>query len=685
MKPPRAEKRPHDILQHGRRRSDPYAWLRAENWREAMRDPSVLPEDIRRHLEAENAHARAALARLSPLQQRLAEEMRGRIKEDDATAPAPDGPFSYYSRFVAGGEHPLFCRRDTHGEETVLLDANRLAEGHPYCRVGACAHSPDHRLVAYTLDRTGSEDYQLRFRDAASGEDLAERVERTAGDLVWANDSRTVFYTERDDNARPRRVWRRRLGGRPELVYEEPDPGFFLHVAKTESRRFIVIDAHDHTTSEIRLIDADRPESPPALVAARRPGVEYSVGDQGERLLLLANDREAEDFRIAAAPLADTDPERWEDLVAHRPGRLILQMLLFRDWIVRLEREDGLPRIVARRRETGEEHAVAFEEEAYALGLLPGYEYATDRLRFSYSSPTTPAHVFDYDMAERSRSLLRKQEVPSGHDPADYRTRRLFATAPDGEAVPVTLLHRADLDFSEPPPCLLYGYGAYGMSIPAGFATPRLSLVDRGFVHAIAHVRGGTDRGYRWYRTGKLADKTNSFDDFIAVGRHLLAEGLAGGLVAHGGSAGGLLVGAAINRAPELFRAVLAEVPFVDVLNTMSDPDLPLTPPEWPEWGNPVEDEEAFRRIAAYSPYDTIAAGRYPDIFATAGVSDPRVTYWEPAKWIAALRERAEGDPLLLLRTNMTAGHGGASGRFERLDELAELYAFALDRFGVAA
>ena len=681
--PPRAERRPRSITQHGQERIDPYAWLRADNWQEAMRDPSVLPEDIRRHLEAENEYTETVMEPLRSLQERLAHEMRARIKEDDTTAPAPDGPFSYYTRFVTGGEHPLFCRRDGEGEETVLLDGNLFAEGRPYCRIAACRHSPDHKLIAYTVDLSGSEDFTLAFRDAGSGADLADRVERTAGDVVWANDGRTVFYTSRDDNARPRWVYRRSLGGEPELVYEEPDPGFFLNVGKTGSGRFILLDSHDHTSGEIRLVDADRPGDPPRLVAARRADVEYSLGDRGDRLLILTNDCGAEDFRIAAAPLDAPEPDAWEDLVPHRPGCLILQLLLFRDWIVRLEREDGLPRIVVRAAASGEEHAIAFDEEAYSLSILPGFEYATDLLRFAYSSPTTPTHVYDYDMAARTRRLLRKQEVPSGHDPEDYRTRRLTATAPDGEDVPVTLLHRADLEFSPPPPCLLYGYGAYGISIPAGFSTSRLSLVDRGFVYAIAHIRGGTDRGYRWYRTGKLAGKTNSFDDFIAAGRYLAARGYAGGIVAHGGSAGGLLVGAAANRAPDLFRAVLAEVPFVDVLNTMSDAALPLTPPEWPEWGNPIEDEEAFRRIAAYSPYENVAATSYPDIFATAGVSDPRVTYWEPAKWIAALRETVEGEPLLLLRTNMVAGHGGASGRFETLNELAEIYAFALSRFGI--
>ena len=401
--PPRAERRPLRIAQHGQERIDPYAWLRAANWREAMRDPAVLPGDIRAHLEAENDYARAVMEPLRGLQERLWQEMRARIKEDDTTAPAPDGPFSYYTRFVAGGEHPLFCRRDSGGAETVLLDGNLLAEGRPYCRIAACAHSPDHRLIAYTVDLSGSEDYRLAFRDAGSGRDLEDSVERPAGAVVWANDSRTVFYTVRDDNARPRWVYRRSLGGAPALVYEEPDPGFFLDVGKTESGRFILLDSHDHASGEIRLVDAGRPQDPPRLAGARRPDVEYALGDHGDRLLILANDPGAEDFRIAAAPLDAPDPDAWEDLVPHRPGRLILQLLLFRDWIVRLEREDGLPRIVVRAADSGEEHAIAFDEEAYALGLLPGFEYATDMLRFSYASPTTPAHVYDYDMARRTQ------------------------------------------------------------------------------------------------------------------------------------------------------------------------------------------------------------------------------------------------------------------------------------------
>ena len=683
MRPPRAERRPKEVRQHGEVRRDPYAWLRADNWREAMRDPSLLPDDIRSHLEAENAYAEAVLAPLADLRTTLVAEMRGRIREDDSSVPEPDGRFSYYVRYEEGAEHPIHCRRDPEGTETVLVDGNRLAKGEDYCRIGQVTHSPDHMLIAYTIDLEGSECFTLAFRDPATGEDLPDRAERIGPRVAWANDSATVLYTVLDEDFRPRSVHRLTIGGSSEPVYEEGDAGFFVGVRKTESGRFIAIDAHDHTTSEVHLADADDLSGPLLAVAARRRDVEYSVAERDGRLLILTNADGAEDFRIAEARLEAPEPGNWHDIVPHRPGCLIVSLLAFRDWTVRLEREDGLPRIVVRAEPSGEEHEIAFDEEAYSLGVVPGFEFATDRLRFTYASPATPLRVYDYDMRRRTRVLMKEQQVPSGHNPADYRVRRLFAETHDGERVPITLLHRADRDPGRPSPCLLYGYGAYGISMPAGFSTQCLSLVDRGFIHATAHVRGGTEGGYRWYRTGRMEHKTNTFDDFIAAGRHLVREGFAeaGGIVAHGGSAGGMLMGAVANRAPSLFRAILAEVPFVDVLNTMSDTSLPLTPPEWPEWGNPIEDGEAYRRIAAYSPYDNVAVQRYPHVLATAGVSDPRVTYWEPAKWIAALREAALGDPMLLLVTNMSAGHGGAAGRFETLDERARLYAFAISLF----
>ncbi|MGF1628793.1 MAG: S9 family peptidase [Kiloniellaceae bacterium] len=694
--PPQAPRKPSRIALHGMTREDPYAWLRADNWREVMRDPAVLEAEIRSYLEAENAHTEAAMAPTEALQQQLFAEMKGRIKEDDSSVPSPDGPFAYYQRFETGGQHPVFCRRpvdlldqgpggDWSGREgeQVLLDGNREAEGESFFRVGACEHSPDHGLLAYAVDRNGSERYRINVKDLASGDLLPDTIEEAQGSLAWANDGRTLFYVTLDEEHRPSKVYRHRLGEDPAedaLVYEEPDPGFFVGLGKTESDRFIVILAHDHTTSEVRVIDAAAPESAPVLVAPRERGLEYEVSDHGGRFLILTNADGAIDFKIVEAPIAAPGRAQWRDLVPHKPGRLILSLEVFKDYLVRLEREAGLPRIVVTAWASGEEHAIAFDEEAYSLGLVPGYLYDTASLRFAYSSLTTPQQVYDYDMASRRRVLRKQQEVPSGHNPDDYVARRILARAHDGEKVPVSLVYRKTTPLDGSAPLLLYGYGSYGMAIPAAFSTNRFSLIDRGFVYAIAHIRGGTDKGYGWYLDGKLDKKTNTFRDFISAAEALIGQGFtrAGQIVGHGGSAGGLLMGAVANLRPDLFRGIIAEVPFVDVLTTMCDKDLPLTPPEWPEWGNPLESVEAYRTIAAYSPYDNVAAKDYPAILATAGLTDPRVTYWEPAKWVARLRATKTDDNLLLLKTVMTAGHGGASGRFDKLNEVALSYAFAL-------
>ncbi|MEM8743873.1 MAG: S9 family peptidase [Pseudomonadota bacterium] len=682
--PPVTQAHPMDDTRHGITRTDDYAWLRADNWQEVMRDPAVLDRDIRSVLEAENAYTGAILADTDALQDTLFAEMKGRIKEDDSSVPAPDGPFAYYTRFVTGGQHPLFCRRLREGDEDrVLIDANKLAEPHSYFRIGGVSHSPDHRLIAYSSDTNGSEYYALRVLDIETGDEVGLPIPDTAGGAVWANDSKTLFYSRLDENHRPRQIFRHVLGTKPEddvLVYEEDDPGFFVGVGMTQSRAFIVIDAHDHQTSEIRIIDAHAPDSEPRLVSARDVGHEYSVEHQGDRLVILTNANGAEDFKIVEAPVDAPERENWVEIEPHKTGRLILDVVPFKDHLVRLEREDGLPRIIVRQTSDSSEHAIAFEEDAYSLGLSSGYEYDTTTVRFTYSSMTTPAQVFDYDVQSRDRVLRKTQEVPSGHDPADYVTRRIMAPAHDGEEIPVSLLYRKETPIDGSAPLLLYGYGAYGISIPAGFNTNCLSLVDRGFVYAIAHIRGGKEKGYRWYRDGRGAAKTNTFKDFISAGEHLAREKFTsrGKIVAHGGSAGGMLMGAVANMAPDLFAGVIAEVPFVDVLNTMLDDTLPLTPPEWPEWGNPIEDKEAYDVIAAYSPYDNVTSQSYPNILALAGLTDPRVTYWEPAKWIAKLRAEKKNDPIILLKTNMDAGHGGASGRFDRLKEVAISYAFAL-------
>ncbi|MDD9992778.1 MAG: S9 family peptidase [Rhodospirillales bacterium] len=684
-KPPVAPQKPVTATLHGIARSDDYAWLKDPDWQCVMREPEALDPDIRAYLEAENAYTDAVLAPHKALRETLVSEMRGRMKEDDSSVPAPDGDWAYYRRYVEGGEHPLYCRapRADESAEVLLLDGNREAESQAYFRIGDCEHSHDHRRLAYTLDLNGSERYRLYVRDIASGDVIDGPIEDAYGDVIWAADGETVFYTVLDENHRPYRVRRHRVGSAAEadpVVYEESDPGFFVNLGESENRRFVMISAHDHTTSEVHLIESAAPEGAPRLIAARERGIEYDVALRGDSLYILTNADDAVDFKIMTAPLEAPERAAWRDWLPHEAGTYVRAQLLFAGHHVRLERVGGLPRIVITDLETGAAHTIAFEEEAYDLSLLPGYEFETETLRFVYSSMTTPQQTFDYDMRTRARTLRKTQEVPSGHDPADYVTRRLNAVSHDGAEVPVSLLHRRSTPLDGTAPLLLYGYGAYGHAIPAAFSTNRLSLVDRGFVYAIAHIRGGSDCGYGWYLDGKLAKKTNTFADFIVAAEHLIAERYTakGRIAAHGGSAGGMLMGAVANMRPDLFASIVAEVPFVDVLNTMCDEGLPLTPPEWPEWGNPIEHEDAYRTIAAYAPYENVTAGAYPAIFATAGLTDPRVTYWEPAKWVAKLRRLKTDDNPLLLHTNMEAGHGGASGRFRRLREVAMAYAFVL-------
>src|SRR5712691_245683 len=687
--PPRAERRPKTSTWHGVALVDDFAWLRAANWQEVMRDPGKLDPEIRAYLAAENAYADRALADTTALQAALFAEMKGRIKEDDSTVPAADGRYAYYFRYREGGQHPVICRQDRQGGgEQVLLDGDELAHGKAYFQLGATCHSPDHKLLAWSSDEAGAEFYTVRVRDLGSGSDLADIVPDVAGQLVWTADASAFYYVRLDRNHRPSRVFRHRLATPVEddvLIYEETAPGYFVSLSETQSGRFADISIHDHETSESWLVDLTDADAVPRLIAPREASVQYAAEHHPalfgqEALLMRTNAGGAEDFKIAWTPLASTERAHWRDLVPHRPGIYLLSFMVLADWLIRLEREDGLPRIVVRHLASSEEHTIAFAEEAYSLGIESGYEFATNLLRFSYSSMTTPAEIWDYDLAARSRTLRKRQEIPSGHDPSAYVTRRLFAPARDGETVPISLLHRKDLRRDGTAPCLLYGYGAYGLSIPAAFNANRLSLVDRGFVFAVAHVRGGTEKGWRWYREGKLKKKRNSFTDFVAAAEHLVGKRWTGPgrIVAQGGSAGGMLVGAVANVRPDVFGAVIAEVPFVDVLNTMLDDTLPLTPPEWPEWGNPIVDPDAFRTISSYSPYENVRAQAYPGMLVLAGLSDPRVTYWEPAKWVARLRTLKTDRNLLAFRTNMDAGHAGAAGRFDRLKEVALTYAFAI-------
>jgi oligopeptidase B len=681
--PPVAKKVPKTIEQLGRTRVDDYAWMKDDNWQKVLRDPSLIKADVKAHLTEENAYTKAMLASTEDLQAKMFAEMKGRIKEDDASVPAPDGAFEYYTRYDKGAQHPIHARKPREGgAETVLLDEEKESKGKAFYQVGAAGHSPDHKLYAYAVDEQGSEVYRVHVKDLASGAVLDSPVESSTGDFCFSPDSQWLFWTFRDDNGRPAKIYRRPAKGTAKddvLIYDEPDEGFFIGVGIAASDRFIVISCGNQETSEALIIPAATPTATPVVFNPREVGVRYEVEHWNDHFVIRTNADGAVDWKLVTCPETATDKANWKDWIAHKPGRLISGTTAFKSWFVRLEKVDALNRVTVTAID-GTEHAIAFDEAAYALSLEGGYEYDTDTLRFVYNSMTTPRQWFDYDMAKRTRTLRKTQEIPSGHDPAKYETRRLNAKASDGTDVPIFILMKKGTKLDGSAPLLLYGYGSYGIAMEPSFSIRNLSLVDRGWIWATACPRGGSEKGWGWFLDGKMFKKKNTFTDFIACAEHLHGAGYGkpANTVAYGGSAGGLLMGAITNMRPDLFAGIIAAVPFVDVVNTMSDTTLPLTPPEWPEWGNPLEDKEAYDYIASYSPYDNVAAKPYPAVLATGGLSDPRVTYWEPEKWVAKLRPATTSGNPVLLKINMDAGHGGASGRFDFLKEIALDYAFAV-------
>lgn len=682
----------HEITQLGRTRNDPYHWLKDENWQEVMREPTLLKPEIRGYLEAENAFTKASLEdKTTALREELFNEMRGRIKEDDSSVPSIHGGWAYYTRFREGGEYPIYARRseadafNPEGAETILLDGDALGKDQDYFSFGEVEASPDHKTLAYSTDTKGSEYYEIRVKNIETGADTGVLIENAYGDFEWSATGKAIFWVFRDANGRPAAVYQRDLAsGVDTMIYEEKDPGFFVGLGTSESEEVIFVGSGNHTTSEYHWFPADELNPKLRLIAERETDIEYSATHWDGQFYITTNADGAVDSKLVKAPMTSTSRKGWTDVVPYRPGTLLLGVHAQKDYLTVMEREGGLPRIVIHKRGMKDSHTISFDEAAFDLGLDGGFEYDVPKLRFDYASPSTPDQVYDYDLNTRERVLRKTREVPSGHNPADYVVERIMAPSWDGVEVPVTLLRHKDTPVDGSAPVLLYGYGSYGITIPADFRTGRLSLVDRGFIYAIVNPRGEMAKGYQWYLDGKLDKKTNTFKDFIAAGNYLVEKGYTkrGHLVGHGGSAGGLLMGAAANMDPELFAGIIAAVPFVDVLNTMSDESLPLTPPEWPEWGNPLTDEKAYDTILSYSPYDQVAERNYPPMLITGGVTDPRVTYWEPAKWAAKLRHEAPGAGPYFLRINMDAGHGGASGRFEGLKETATEYAFALAAVG---
>jgi oligopeptidase B len=681
--PPVAAKIPHSFTHHGITVSDDYAWLRDPKY------PEVTDKAVLAHLEAENAWFESRMADRKPLIDTLFKEMRGRIKEADTSVPQKDGDYLYWIEFEEGAEYKKWWRRlvaakDDKSADELILDEVTLAEGKEYFRLGALSVSHDGRLLAYAIDDNGSERFTARIKDLTTGEMLPDEIPGTLSALVWVADDKGIVYSLaneqwRTDNARLH--WLGQPLDSDVELYHEDDDGFRVGCSLTANEEWLVISASDHETSEVRLISAADPLGDQILVKPRAKGVEYDVDLHGDTLFIHTNDTH-ENFRLATAPLSA--PGDWTTLIEGTDAFYLTGVDLFRDFYVTEGRVRGLDRIEVRYYDDPARiEAIEFPEASYSAGLGDNPEWAMDVLRVGYESMVSPSTTYDYDVAARSLTPLKVQEIPSGYDASLYVTERLEIAARDGTLIPVSIVSRKDR--APEGPLHLYGYGAYGISIDPGFSTSRLSLVDRGFAYAIAHIRGGDDMGRAWYKAGKLERRNNTFTDFVDAAQGLIARGYtkAGRISISGGSAGGELMGAVANSDPDLWGAVVAHVPFVDVLATMLDADLPLTPGEWPEWGNPIEDKAAFDLIRSYSPYDQVRAQDYPPIMVTAGLNDPRVTYWEPAKWVARLREMKTDANELILKTNMGAGHGGKSGRFESLKETAEEFAFILWQLGI--
>ena len=679
LQPPLAERRPKTLVTHEDERVDDWYWLRDRD------DPAVI-----KYLENENAFTEAASAHLEPLRELLFEEIKSRVQETDLSVPVWHGGYWYYLRTVEGLQYGIHCRRSKTLEdpEQILIDENVMAEGHEFFALRATEPSPNHTLLAYAVNTDGSDVVDIHVRDMNSGEDLADVITGVTSNVVWASDNRTLFYVHRDAALRPFQLWRHTLGtdvAQDEPVHQEDDERFRLAISRSRSGAFLIMQLRASTSTEAWYLAADDPRGEFLLIEGRRPEVEYSVTHHEDSFLIVTNDDGAVNFKLMAAPVTSPGRGSWREYLPYDPAVKLDGVSPFADHLVLSERAEGMARLRVVNVATKEVHAIEQPESVSTAHIGPNPEFATTTLRYTYTSLVTPSSVFDYDVSTRTRELKKQQPVLGGYEPSEYTTERLWATAEDGTAIPISVLFRNGVPRDGSAPCVLYGYGSYGASMDPAFSSLRLSLVDRGIVYAIAHIRGGGEMGRPWYIDGKFLNKRNTFTDFVAAAEHLIAEQWTSAerLVAQGGSAGGLLVGAAMNLRPNLFRAVVAQVPFVDVVTTMLDETIPLTVPEFEEWGNP-KDPTYYQYMKSYSPYDNVAPCDYPALLVTTGLNDTRVAFWEPAKWVAKLRTTKTDDNLLLLKTEMGAGHGGPSGRYNAWREVAFVYAFVLDQLGLA-
>ncbi len=679
-KPPVAAKTPHSYTRHGITVSDDYFWLKDQSY------PKVDDKPVLDHLKAENAYFEAQMKPRAALVESIFEEMKGRLKEDESSVPQKDGTYLYWRKFEKGAQYKQWMRRAVAGgPDEIIFDEAEQAAGKEYFRLGAITISDDEQMLAYATDTDGSERFTIRFRNLKTGKALRDVIPGTNGSILFSKDGKQLLYTPVNKSWRTEKVMLHTLGSAAkgdQQLYFEPDPGFQVGIGMTQSEKYIVLSTGDNETSELRLLPYDNPRAKPVLVRKRKKGVEYDVEEHDGTLFIHTNE-DSTQFSLKTAPLAK--PGQWTSRIAANADFYMTGVTTFADFFVVEGRDKGLDQVEIHSYAGGAPKRIAFPEASYSAGLDENPEYKTGTLRLSYESMITPDTVSDYDVASAKTTILKRQEIPSGYDASHYATERALITARDGTKVPVSIVYKKGFKKDGNGPLYLYAYGAYGYAIPPGFSTTRLSYLDRGFAYAIAHIRGGDDLGQQWQLDGKLKKRTNTFNDFVDCAKGLIELGFAkpGRVVAAGGSAGGELMGVVVNTNPELWGAVAAHVPFVDVLNTMLDETLPLTPGEWPEWGNPITDKAAFKLIQSYSPYDQVKAQDYPPMFVTAGLNDPRVTYWEPAKWVAKLRATRTNDALLMLKTNMGAGHGGKSGRFESLREDAEEAVFFLWQLGM--
>lgn len=672
--PPKAAIRPHAMTMHGHSRIDNYYWL---NERE---NPEVLA-----YLEAENQYADACLKHTEPLQEQLFKEITSRIKQDDNSVPIKIRDYYHYTRFEEGKEYPIYCRKkhSLEAEEEVILDGNVLAEGHAFFEIGEVSLSEDDRLLAYSVDIVSRRIYTVYVKDLQKGEMVGEPIENTSGNVVWASDNKTLFYGVKDETLRPCKIMRHRLGTNPSddvMVFEETDETFVTYISKTKSRKYLIINSESTLSSECRILESDRPENSFRVFQERQPDMLYGIDHYGEHFYIQTNADGARNYKIMRTPIGQTGKQNWEEVIAPRDQVMIEGFTIFSKFFVIEEREDGLVKIRVKSWDGQTDYYIDFGEPTYTAGVGANPDFDAVTLRFAYTSMTTPSSVFEYDMGKRTKTLLKQQEIVGGYNPNDYVTERLMAPSHDGVMVPISIVYKKELAKNGQNPLVLYGYGSYGSSMDAYFSLARLSLLDRGFVWAIAHIRGGEEMGRQWYEDGKMLNKKNTFLDFIACAEHLINKGYTSSqkMFAMGGSAGGLLVGAVVNMRPDLWKGVIAQVPFVDVVTTMLDESIPLTTGEYDEWGNPNE-KQYYDYILSYSPYDNVEAKDYPAMLITTGLHDSQVQYWEPAKWAAKLRALKTDKNPLYLKTEMDYGHGGASGRFEGYKEVVLEYAFMLD------